>query len=190
MTEFIFAVMWVSRLRGHSCPVQRVRHSWTRSPRNIANQTDIQRLAAGALRPRRAGAAGRRRARRLPGRRLPGAARSRHRAGLGLGRLDRRHQFGDHRRQPAASSGCAQLRTFWERITERKIWHYTPDGDVFRKARNAASCWLTMHAGPARLLRAAHRQPVVEPARRHDARPATTTARRCARRCSSWSISR
>ena len=40
-----------------------------------------------------------------------------------------------------------QLRTFWERITERKIWPFTPDGDVFRKARNATSCWLTMMNG-------------------------------------------
>src|SRR5437879_7351505 len=30
-----------------------------------------------------------------------------------------------------------RLRTFWERITERKIWNYTPDGDVFRRTRNA-----------------------------------------------------
>ena len=47
-------------------------------------QTIAARLAAGALRPRRAGAAGRRRARRLPGRRLPGAARGGPRAGLGV----------------------------------------------------------------------------------------------------------
>jgi NTE family protein len=40
-----------------------------------------------------------------------------------------------------------RLRTFWERITERKIWPFTPDGDVFRKARNATSCWLTMMNG-------------------------------------------
>ena len=40
-----------------------------------------------------------------------------------------------------------QLRTFWEQITERKIWPFTPDGDVFRKARNAASSWLTMLHG-------------------------------------------
>jgi NTE family protein len=40
-----------------------------------------------------------------------------------------------------------QLRTFWEKITERKIWPFTPDGDVFRKARNAASSWLTMMQG-------------------------------------------
>jgi NTE family protein len=40
-----------------------------------------------------------------------------------------------------------QLRTFWEQITERKIWPFTPDGDVFRKARNAASSLLTMMHG-------------------------------------------
>ena len=40
-----------------------------------------------------------------------------------------------------------KLRAFWERITERKVWHYTPDGDIFRKARNAASAWLTMTQG-------------------------------------------
>jgi NTE family protein len=40
-----------------------------------------------------------------------------------------------------------RLRTFWELITERKIWHYTPDGDVFRKARNLASSWITMTHG-------------------------------------------
>jgi len=40
-----------------------------------------------------------------------------------------------------------RLRQFWELITERKIWHYTPDGDVFRKARNAASSWMTLMQG-------------------------------------------
>jgi len=40
-----------------------------------------------------------------------------------------------------------RLQTFWERITERKIWSYTPDGDVFRKARNTASSWMTMVQG-------------------------------------------
>jgi NTE family protein len=41
----------------------------------------------------------------------------------------------------------ARLRTFWELITERKIWPFTPDGDVFRKARNATSSWVTMLTG-------------------------------------------
>ncbi|HEX4407156.1 MAG TPA: patatin-like phospholipase family protein [Xanthobacteraceae bacterium] len=40
-----------------------------------------------------------------------------------------------------------QLRAFWDRITDRKIWPFTPDGDVFRKARNATSSWLTMAQG-------------------------------------------
>jgi NTE family protein len=39
------------------------------------------------------------------------------------------------------------LRTFWERITDRKIWPFTPDGDIYRKARNATSSWLTMMQG-------------------------------------------
>ena len=40
-----------------------------------------------------------------------------------------------------------QLQTFWELITERKIWPFTPDGDIFRKARNAHSCMVTSVAG-------------------------------------------
>jgi len=40
-----------------------------------------------------------------------------------------------------------QLREFWQLITDRKIWPYTPDGDVFRKARNASSSLLTIMAG-------------------------------------------
>ncbi len=41
----------------------------------------------------------------------------------------------------------AKLRTFWERITDRKVWLHTPDGDIYRKARNATSSWLTMTHG-------------------------------------------
>ncbi len=40
-----------------------------------------------------------------------------------------------------------RLRSFWQRITERRIWAYTPDGDVFRRARNATSAWMTMLMG-------------------------------------------
>src|SRR4029078_6621895 len=39
------------------------------------------------------------------------------------------------------------LRSFWERVTERKSWLYSPDGGFFRKMGNAASCWLTMMQG-------------------------------------------
>ena len=37
-----------------------------------------------------------------------------------------------------------RLRTFWERITERHVWPFTPDGDIFRRARNATSAMMTM----------------------------------------------
>ena len=40
-----------------------------------------------------------------------------------------------------------RLKIFWERITARKVWHYTPDGDVYRKARNLTSTFLTTTLG-------------------------------------------
>lgn len=40
-----------------------------------------------------------------------------------------------------------QLQTFWDMITDRKIWPFTPDGDIFRKARNAHSSWMTTVSG-------------------------------------------
>jgi NTE family protein len=40
-----------------------------------------------------------------------------------------------------------KLQTFWDRITARKVWHYTPDGDVYRKARNLASSFMTTTLG-------------------------------------------
>ena len=36
-----------------------------------------------------------------------------------------------------------RLKEFWDRITERKVWNYTPDGDVFRVMRNSASAWMS-----------------------------------------------
>jgi NTE family protein len=40
-----------------------------------------------------------------------------------------------------------RLQAFWERITERKIWAYTPDGDIFRQMRNHASAMATITMG-------------------------------------------
>jgi NTE family protein len=40
-----------------------------------------------------------------------------------------------------------RLTTFWERITERKVWGYTPDGDVYRQARNWTSSLMTTLLG-------------------------------------------
>src|SRR5882724_4182807 len=40
-----------------------------------------------------------------------------------------------------------RLHIFWDRITDRKIWHYTPDGDIYRKARNLVSSFMTTTLG-------------------------------------------
>lgn len=40
-----------------------------------------------------------------------------------------------------------RLREFWQTITARRVWLFTPDGDAPRKARNAWSSLLTMSLG-------------------------------------------
>ena len=40
-----------------------------------------------------------------------------------------------------------RLREFWNRITARKVWLYTPDGDIFRQMRNSASSFMTTLLG-------------------------------------------
>jgi NTE family protein len=40
-----------------------------------------------------------------------------------------------------------RLTTFWERITERTVWGFTPDGDVYRQARNWTSSLMTTLLG-------------------------------------------
>ena len=40
-----------------------------------------------------------------------------------------------------------RLRDFWETISSRKIWSFTPEGDVFRKLRNQVSSTMTMMSG-------------------------------------------
>ncbi|MCV9936828.1 patatin-like phospholipase family protein [Boseaceae bacterium BT-24-1] len=40
-----------------------------------------------------------------------------------------------------------RLETFWNRITDRKVWWFTPEGDVFRQARNATSSFMTTVLG-------------------------------------------
>src|SRR6201994_2958304 len=40
-----------------------------------------------------------------------------------------------------------RLREFWSRITDRKVWLHTPEGDIFRQARNATSAYFTTMLG-------------------------------------------
>jgi NTE family protein len=40
-----------------------------------------------------------------------------------------------------------KLRAFWETVSARKIWLYTPEGDFFRELRNHSSAMMTMALG-------------------------------------------
>ena len=40
-----------------------------------------------------------------------------------------------------------RLRDFWETISSRKVWNFTPEGDAFRKLRNQVSSTMTMMSG-------------------------------------------
>jgi NTE family protein len=40
-----------------------------------------------------------------------------------------------------------RLRAFWEKVTARRIWAYTPEGDFFRQARNVSSSFATACLG-------------------------------------------
>ena len=92
------------RIDRRTRPRRPCRSSMSRN--NVTDRTARRRRASRPW-PDRAGAAGGRSARRLPGRRLPGAPRSRHRARLGHRHLDRRDQCQNDRRQPAGESAGA-----------------------------------------------------------------------------------
>ena len=100
-------------------------------------------------------------------------------AGVSIGGINAR----DHRRQSARPPAGAAARILGDASPPGTIWLFTPDGDDPRKARNAWSSTPDHAVGPAGLLHPAVAQSLAQPARRQDARPASTTARRCARRC-------
>lgn len=62
-----------------------------------------------------------------------------------------------------------RLHAFWDRITARKVWHYTPDGDVFRQARNATSSFFTMMLGQPGFFEPRKINPWISPAGAQDA---------------------
>lgn len=47
----------------------------------------------------------------------------------------------------ARDKRIAKLRAFWERVTSRRPWLFAPEGDLFRKARNATSSLFTSVMG-------------------------------------------
>jgi NTE family protein len=57
-----------------------------------------------------------------------------------------------------------RLQTFWDRITARKVWHYTPDGDIYRKARNLTSSFMTSTLGQPGFFKPHEMNPWLSPA--------------------------
>jgi NTE family protein len=57
-----------------------------------------------------------------------------------------------------------RLQTFWDRVTSRKVWHYTPDGDIYRKARNLTSSFLTTTMGQPGFFKPHDLNPWLSPA--------------------------
>lgn len=47
----------------------------------------------------------------------------------------------------APEDRLSKLREFWETVSARKIWWYTPEGDIYRAMRNQASALMTMTLG-------------------------------------------
>jgi NTE family protein len=62
-----------------------------------------------------------------------------------------------------------RLQTFWQRITARRVWLYTPDGDMYRQARNATSAWFTMMWGQPGFFQPRKVNPWLSPAGAKDA---------------------
>jgi NTE family protein len=57
-----------------------------------------------------------------------------------------------------------RLHIFWDRITARKVWHYTPDGDIYRKARNLTSSFMTSALGQPGFFKPHDMNPWLSPA--------------------------
>ena len=57
----------------------------------------------------------------------------------------------------------ARLREFWESVTARHVWLYTPDGDDPRKARNSWSSFMTLMQGQPGFFTPNHPNPWLSP---------------------------
>ena len=116
---------------GTTSPSRAARASSPASITSNRSALERQRDLQEAARPDRPRPPGRRRARRLSGRRLSGAARGRDRARLGDRHLDRRDQR--RRSSPAArtASGSSGSREFWRRVEHGHLI----GGPAFRPGR-------------------------------------------------------
>ena len=69
-------------------------------------------------------------------------------AGVSIGAINAAIIAGNRR-----EDRLSRLREFWERITQRKLWPFAPDGDDLRRARNVQSALATLSLGTAGFFR-------------------------------------
>jgi len=56
-----------------------------------------------------------------------------------------------------------RLEQFWQIISGRKIWAYTPEGDIYRDIRNRTSSWMTMMQGQPGFFKPRFPNPWLQP---------------------------
>jgi NTE family protein len=82
-----------------------------------------------------------------------------------------------------------RLQEFWDRITDRKVWWFTPEGDIFRQARNATSSFLTTMLGQPGFFEPRRTNAWLAPAGATDRDQLLRHLAAARDACSSWSIS-
>jgi NTE family protein len=63
-------------------------------------------------------------------------------SGVSIGAINGAIMAGNH-----PGNRLDRLRDFWETLSKRKVWAFTPEGDQFRQWRNATSSFMTMNFG-------------------------------------------
>ena len=56
-----------------------------------------------------------------------------------------------------------KLEQFWQTVSGRKIWAYTPEGDIYRDIRNRTSSWMTMTQGQPGFFKPRFPNPWLQP---------------------------
>ncbi|GGF64187.1 membrane protein [Azorhizobium oxalatiphilum] len=63
-------------------------------------------------------------------------------SGVSIGAINSAIVAGNH-----PENRVARLREFWDTVSGRKLWAFTPEGDIYRTMRNQISAWVTMNVG-------------------------------------------
>ncbi|MBV8168259.1 MAG: DUF3734 domain-containing protein [Alphaproteobacteria bacterium] len=63
----------------------------------------------------------------------------------------------------APENRLERMRAWWDLVSGRKIWAYTPEGDQFRQLRNLTSAWMTLMQGQPGFFKPRSLSPWLQP---------------------------